>query len=169
MLAAAASAASAAKGATPPATKHPAANSLLTDGPFNPAAFLPPKVVKKILELEFVEMSEISVNDEPPQAPGRPPAPAHPPVQDISQWVERFSLFAAILGESPRTMGLSGNNRASGAELRGEAVGHLQPPIPVASTGEEGPQLVGNGPSAIQRSLHRPGSLNCPVHLLLTG
>ena len=42
-------------------------------------------------------MSEISVNDEPPQTPGRPPAPARPPVQEISQWIERFSLFAAVL------------------------------------------------------------------------
>ena len=31
-------------------------------GPFNPAASLPLKVVKKILELEFVEMAEISIS-----------------------------------------------------------------------------------------------------------
>ena len=47
-------------------------------GPFNPAASLPPKVVKKILELEFVEMAEISIGNDPPQAPGRPSAPARP-------------------------------------------------------------------------------------------
>ena len=40
--------------------------------------FLPPKVVKKILELEFVEMSEISNNDKLPQVPGHPLAPALP-------------------------------------------------------------------------------------------
>ena len=91
MLAAAASATS------PPKPPSLSTNSLLANGPFNPAASLPQKVVKKILELEFVEMSEISVNDEPPQAPGRPPAPARPPVQEISQWIERFSLFAAVL------------------------------------------------------------------------
>lgn len=41
-------------------------------------------------------MAEISISDDPPQAPGRPPAPTCPPVQDISQWVKRFSIMAAI-------------------------------------------------------------------------
>lgn len=40
--------------------------------------FLLPKVVKKILELEFVEMSEISNNDKLPQVPGHPLALALP-------------------------------------------------------------------------------------------
>ena len=64
---------------------------------FNPAASLSPKVVKRILELEFVEMSEMTVDDNTPQTPGRPPAPARLPITDISQWLERYSLMAAVL------------------------------------------------------------------------
>jgi hypothetical protein len=40
----------------PPSNAH---GSLHIQGPYNPAASLPPKVVKKILALEFVEMSEL--------------------------------------------------------------------------------------------------------------
>ena len=78
---------------TPLAT-HP---TLSAPGPFNPAAAVPVKVVKRILDLEFVEIAEISVEVDTPQVPGRPPPPARPPITDISQWVERFSLMAAIL------------------------------------------------------------------------
>ena len=46
--------------------------------PFNPAASLSPKIVKCILELELVEMSEMTVGDDTPQTPGRPPAPVRP-------------------------------------------------------------------------------------------
>ncbi len=117
-------------------------------------------------------MSEISVNDEPPQAPGRPPAPACPPVQDILQWIKRFSLFAAKLCtrflRKPQNCGptwqQSWERRVT---TRENGLGYLRLPIPAASTGKEGPQLVSNGSLAIQRSLHRPGSLNCLVHLCL--
>ena len=78
---------------TPLAT-HP---TLSAPGPFNPAAAVPIKVVKRILDLEFVEIAEISVEVDTPQVPGRLPPPARPPITDISQWVERFSLMAAIL------------------------------------------------------------------------
>jgi hypothetical protein len=53
-------------------------------------------VVKKILDLEFVEMSELTANDAPSQAPGRAP-PARLPITDISHWVEKFSLMAAVI------------------------------------------------------------------------
>lgn len=55
------------------------------------------KVVKRILDLEFVEISEIAVDSDVPQVPGRPPPPARPPITEITQWVERFSLMAAVL------------------------------------------------------------------------
>ena len=42
-------------------------------------------------------MSEVSVDDEPTQLAGRPPEPGRLPITDISQWMERFSLYAAIL------------------------------------------------------------------------
>ena len=93
-----AAAASAANPPMPKFTTPHSSHALLTSGPYNPAASLPPKVVKKILDLEFVEISEISIIDDVlAQTPGRPPAPARPPITDISQWVERFSLMAAVL------------------------------------------------------------------------
>ena len=83
--------------APPTLASSPAALALLTKpGPFNPAASLPAKVAKRILDLEFVEMAEVTVDDDL-QGSGRQPAPARLPVTDISQWLERFSLMAAIL------------------------------------------------------------------------
>ena len=75
-----------------------AISSLSGPGPYNPSASLPAKLVKRILELEFVEMSEISVADaDPPQVPDRTHTPALLPVADISVWVECFSMMASIL------------------------------------------------------------------------
>jgi hypothetical protein len=74
------------------------ASSLLSKpGPFNPAASLASKVLKRILDLDFVEMSEVTVDDMSPQVPGHPPPPARLPITDISQWIERYSLMAAVL------------------------------------------------------------------------
>ena len=75
----------------------PPSGALSSQGPYHPAAVLPPKVAKKILDLEYVEMSEISLDDAPPHTPGQPPLPARPPIQNISVWVERFSVMAALL------------------------------------------------------------------------
>ena len=61
LLAAAASATP--QGPTPTATIAPP--SVGQPGPFNLAASLPPKVVKKILDLEFVEMAELTTDDSP--------------------------------------------------------------------------------------------------------
>ena len=82
----------------PPAgSSHSATPHLLDKGPFNPAASLPTKVVKRILELEFVEMAELSIEDDPPPTANRLPTPARPPIKNISQWIERYSLMAALL------------------------------------------------------------------------
>ena len=51
-----------------PATLTPTLG-LLSKGPYNPTAVLPPKVTKNILDLEFVEMSEISLDDPPSHTP----------------------------------------------------------------------------------------------------
>jgi len=53
--------------------------------------------VKRILDLEFVEISEITIDDDLPQGLGHLPALAQLPVMDISQWHERYCLMAAIL------------------------------------------------------------------------
>ena len=44
-----------------------------------PIGLLPTKVAKRIPDLEFIEMSEISV-DEPPATPGLPPLPPKQPI-----------------------------------------------------------------------------------------
>ena len=58
---------------------------------------LPLKTAKKILDLDFMEMSEISLDEPTTTSPGFPPAPPKQPIQDISRWVEKFSLMAAVL------------------------------------------------------------------------
>ena len=87
------------------ATSNPSlpAAALTAAGPYNPAASLPPKVVKKVLDLEFVEMTELRADiwvDEP-QAPevGGPMRrpPSKPPVTDIKVWLECYAKMAALL------------------------------------------------------------------------
>ena len=63
---------------------------------YNPAAMLSPKLVKRILNLDFVEMAEITRNDYQDPTPGRPHT-TRPPIQDIYQWVERYTIMAGIL------------------------------------------------------------------------
>ncbi len=86
-------------GTRPAQTKSPLtrAPASATPGSTNPAASLSTKVVKRILDLEFVEMSKVTVDADLPQGPDHLPAPVRHPVTDISQWLERFSLMAAIL------------------------------------------------------------------------
>ena len=76
-----AAAAAAARPGTVRIGKAPSAGSVLPHltslscrGPYNPAAVLPNKVAKRILGLEFVEMSDISLDDLPPHTPGQPPS-----------------------------------------------------------------------------------------------
>ena len=70
---------------------------LHSNGPYNPAALLPPHLVKRILNLEFVEIADISPNEAPAASPGHPPPLPKKPIQDISLWAEKFSTMAAIL------------------------------------------------------------------------
>ena len=42
-------------------------------------------------------MSEITIDEDPTQTPGRLLSPPRPPIDDISIWIERYSLMAAIL------------------------------------------------------------------------
>ncbi len=53
-------------------------------GPFNPVATLAPKVAKKALELEFVDMSEVTMDTPPESTPSRPVPLCRPMVTDIS-------------------------------------------------------------------------------------
>ena len=66
-------------------------------GPFNATAMLTPKVAKKILELEYVEMSDITLDAPLEPEAGRSLAPSRPPVTSNSQWEERYAKMAALL------------------------------------------------------------------------
>ena len=70
---------------------------LLARGPFNPAAAISAKVLRKIVDLDFVEMAEVVMDDTTPPTPGRPASHARVPVTNISQWTERFSVMAAAI------------------------------------------------------------------------
>ena len=70
---------------------------LSVPGPYNPMAMVPAKVAKRILDLEYMEMAEIAAEDDPIQSTGHPAGPSRPPVTNISQWLERYSVMAAIL------------------------------------------------------------------------
>lgn len=82
--------------ANPTPTLPTTSPSLLVPGPFNPAEVLPAKVIRRIIDLEFLEMAEVA-EPELPLVPGRPPPPGRPPVTELSQWLERYSLMAVTL------------------------------------------------------------------------
>lgn len=98
-----AAAASASAGHTQPAAGTTTEGNLLVpavltrQGPFNTAATLLSKVVRRILDLEFVEMSEVCIDDDTSPTQGRPPAPARLPITDISRLLEHFALIADVL------------------------------------------------------------------------
>ena len=71
-------------------------------GPYNPAAALPPKIVKRILSLEIVEMSDLWADiwpDDPSttETPNGPRRPEKLPVTNIRSWLECFGRMAAVL------------------------------------------------------------------------
>ena len=70
--------------------------SLSSPGPHNPAAPVSTNVVKKILDLEFVDMAEISADNDDFQVAGRPGGSARPPIANISKWVGSFSVMAGV-------------------------------------------------------------------------
>ncbi len=96
---------------------------LLVPGPYNPAAVIPPKVVKKILDLEFVDMFKIAMDDDVPQTPGRAPAPARLPVTKISQWLERYLVMSAIFSKWFPEKALELHTRPQSSRQRGTMKG----------------------------------------------
>ena len=78
--------------------------SLHQPGPYNPAAALPPKLVKRILALEFVDMSELRADVWPEEfgtgegtSAGFRRPPSKPPIIDIRIWTECYGRMVAIL------------------------------------------------------------------------
>ena len=96
LLASVASVAASDAGPTTPTTHPFPPSGLSSRGPYNPTASLPLKIAK-VLDLDFIEMSEISLDDPLQHSPGHPPLLACPPIQNISVWVEKFSVMAALL------------------------------------------------------------------------
>ena len=86
-----------------PAFKPALTTSPYTAGPYNPAAVLPSKLVRRILALEFIEMSEFRADiwpdDTSPQEGTSQVRrqPPKPPVNDIRIWLECYARMAAIL------------------------------------------------------------------------
>ena len=73
---------------------------LHTLGPYNLAATLAPKVVKKILSQEFVEMSELRGDVWPEDTSADTTTqrrPGKPPVITIKTWLECYARMAAVL------------------------------------------------------------------------
>ena len=67
-------------------------------GPYNPIAGVTTRVAKKILELEFVEIAEITAEDDTSFGGAAVlQSSSRPPVTNISQWIEQFSVMAATL------------------------------------------------------------------------
>ena len=73
----------------------PVAHPLHEQGPYNPIALVSTRVAKRIMDLEFVEMAEIVAEDDFQAT--RSITSSRPPITNISQWVERFSIMAAVL------------------------------------------------------------------------
>ena len=176
LLAAAASRAPPA-GSTTPATLPPVAGlgqpSLSQPGTYHPAATLPPKVVKRILDLEFVEMSEISIDDIPTHTPGHPPLPARPPILDVSMWTEKFCSMAAVLStrfpeKAPEFFAYlasilrADRNFDDGRWVAYDRCYHRE------ALAQKNLEVSPKRPP-LQRGVHREGSGSPPVQLLLTG
>ena len=95
--------AAAATGDPPPPTESTNLPATLHDtGPYNPAASLPPKVVKRVLALDFVEMSELRgdiCSDDTTTSDTSSSAhrTGKPPVKDIKVWLECYARMAALL------------------------------------------------------------------------
>lgn len=95
-------AATATTGTTEAETVRSELLNLHAAGPYNLAASLPSKVVKKILALEFVEISELwgdiwTDEASTSEAAMNPRRTAKPPVITITSWLECFARMAAVL------------------------------------------------------------------------
>lgn len=83
---------------TPPISE----GNLSTPGPYNPAKALPQRMLKEIIDLEFVKMAELTNDVWQDDLPSEPPnltrrSTRRAPVTDISVWLECYSRMAAIL------------------------------------------------------------------------
>ena len=61
-------------------------------GPYNPAALISQTVAKKILDLNYVEMAEVALDDIPPATLRQNLSRLH-----ISRWTEKYAVMAALL------------------------------------------------------------------------
>ena len=124
------------------------------------------KVAKKILELEFVEMSEVMMGLISP----RPFPHSRHPITSISQWTERFALWLrSCRCNFPwrHLRYLHTWQRCWGrAKLLGWTLGDLRLPVREGSIGQKESGLVHQ---TLQRSLHWAGKINYSLHYLFAG
>ena len=122
----------------------------LPAGEFNcsPSTGLPARLSCQIVDLEFVEMSELLPDSwqENTQQLVVFDTQFNPcslsrkaPVQDISLWIECFSRMAAVLvtrypDKGTGTLGLPGVHLPGGAQLRGRSLGGLRQAVPPGSS-----------------------------------
>jgi hypothetical protein len=107
--------------------------------PYTPSAAVPPKVVKKLLALEYVEMCELRADIWPEEPAASDTSntsrhPSRPPVTSIRTWLECYGRMAAVFdiqvpGEGGRTLGISNKHRPRGPHLRGRELGGLGSPL----------------------------------------
>ena len=79
-------------------TPQAVTDTLDQPGPYSPA--MSAKVTKKILDLEFLEMSEITSEDPYLSETARPVV--RPPIKDITLWVQKLSAMAASSAPATR-------------------------------------------------------------------
>lgn len=70
-------------------------STLHQQGPFNPAALVATSVAKKILNLQFVEIADIALDEPLPSTSKH--STYRPPVRNISRWIEKYAIMAALL------------------------------------------------------------------------
>lgn len=79
---------------TPPISE----GNLSTPGPYNPTTPLPQRMLKEIIDLEFVKMAELTNDVWQDDLPSEPPnltrrSTRRAPVTDISVWLECYSRW----------------------------------------------------------------------------
>ena len=102
-------------------------------------------------------MSEISLDDPPSHVPGQPPLPARPPVQNISVWLEKYSIMAALLATRfPHEVPEPLPTRRRSLRLRGTLTTTAGSDTTAAIGARRSPRRTSTRPSPMPASIVRP-------------
>ena len=117
-----------------------------------------PKVVWRIMSLEFVEMAELRADIWPdesvaPETIQPPRRPGKPPVTNIRSWLECYGCMAAVLStrfqEKAAELWAYQTTILHAAHAYEGANWVARPPLPQGDAGKKGPELVGPQPSLV--------------------